>query len=84
LARQTVVDADGRGDRVGDGCEQPPPVIAPIAPQNDKPETTAIPPTSIDPGLIANPKIIAKMSYQRTVFSSGGTGSMPNCSTPLG
>jgi len=43
-----------------------------------------MPPTSIEPGLSAKPKIIAKMSCQRTVFSSGGTGSMPNCSTPLG
>jgi hypothetical protein len=58
--------------------------MAPIAPQNDKPDTTAMPPTSIEPGLSANPKIIAKISCQRTVFSSGGTGSMPNCSTPLG
>jgi hypothetical protein len=61
-----------------------PPVIASIAPQNDRPETTAMPPTSIEPALSANPKIIAKMSCQRTVFSSAGTGSMPNCSTPLG
>jgi hypothetical protein len=59
-------------------------VIAPTAPQNDKPETTAIPPTSIDPGLSAKPKMIEKMSCHRTVFSSDGTGSIPNCSTPLG
>jgi hypothetical protein len=58
--------------------------MAPRAPQNDSPDTTAKPPTNIDPGLRANPKIIAKMSCQRTVFSSFGTGSMPNCSTPLG
>jgi hypothetical protein len=61
-----------------------PQVIAPTAPTNERPETTAIPPTSIDPGLRANPNMIEKMSYQRTVFNSGGTGSIPNCSTPLG
>jgi hypothetical protein len=61
-----------------------PQVMAPSAPQNDRPDTTAIPPTSIDPGLSAQPKMMAKMSCQRTVFNSGGTGSIPNCSTPLG
>jgi len=35
-----------------------PQVIAPTAPRNDRPDNTAKPPTSIDPGFSAKPKMI--------------------------